>query len=616
MKTGDDSHTLRTLDPAAPSAVRGAVSAERSLTAAGTLSRSRFRALWDPYARIGQLPVPAGVALVISLLLWSLSLESIDLRGMSDVGLITALPATYFAALVFLTASFALTLVVREITPLLWLQLGMLVLVLFGTPSFVEYGPRTQSAWRLAGITDYITQHHSVDRGIDAFFNWPGFFMLVSFITQAAGMSTPLALARWAPLFFNLAYAPALFLIFRGLAQSRRQVWIGLWLFFVGNWVGQDYLAPQAFGYLIYLSIIATVVAVFPARRRGSPLSEAAMPSTRARVGAVAFVLVLFAIVAPSHQLTPWLVTISVGMLVLVGHLPLRWLPVVMAVMAAAWVVFGAAPYLQGHFNTVAGPLGSLGSNVHQNLGSRLAGNGGHLFVVRLRSVYAGAVVVLAIIGSIRLRRSGWSIRAIVLLAFAPFLALGAQTYGGELLLRTYFFSLPFLAIAAAAALAPMYASASVAKRIAATTVLIGAAVVFLVTRYGNEKMDAFTKQEFAAVEALYARAGAGSVIVSANDNLPWKFEHYADYTYYNLGSSTVTGASVRDVVRMMARPPRAYLILTKSQSAQGQLFSGWPGDALGKLRSAVVRSGRFRILFENDDSILLALRKNHPRSR
>ena len=140
------------------------------------------------------------------------------------------------------------------------------MLILFGTPSFIEYGPRTQSAWRLAGIVDYIARNHSIDRGIDAFFNWPGFFILVAFVTEAAGLDSSLELARWAPLFFNLAYLLPLFVIYRVLALSDRQVWIGLWIFVAGNWVGQDYLAPQAFGYFIYLTMIAVIVAAFRAR--------------------------------------------------------------------------------------------------------------------------------------------------------------------------------------------------------------------------------------------------------------------------------------------------------------------------------------------------------------
>jgi hypothetical protein len=166
---------------------------------------------------------------------------------------------------VLLTASFGLTVANRGPAKLVPLHIAVQVLVFFGTPSFIEYGPRLQSSWRLAGVVDYISQHQGIDRGIDVFFNWPGFFILVSFLTQAAGLNDSLGLAEWAPMFFNLAYALPLLIMFQSLSLSDRQIWVGLWLFFAGNWIGQDYLSPQAFAYLMYLVIIAAVLTVFRA---------------------------------------------------------------------------------------------------------------------------------------------------------------------------------------------------------------------------------------------------------------------------------------------------------------------------------------------------------------
>src|SRR5436190_5549494 len=99
----------------------------------------------------GAVPVAAAGLLATSLVLWAVSLHSIDLRRVTDVGLISALPLTFFAALLALTVSFGLAVAGPRLVPLLFLQIGVQVLILFGTPSFVEYGPRTQSAWRLAG---------------------------------------------------------------------------------------------------------------------------------------------------------------------------------------------------------------------------------------------------------------------------------------------------------------------------------------------------------------------------------------------------------------------------------------------------------------------------------
>src|SRR4029453_5030138 len=109
--------------------------------------------------------------------------------------------------------------------------------------------------------------------------------------------------------------------------------WIGLWLFLLGNWVGQDYLAPQAFAFLLTMAVLAIGLAWLrkgPGRRgrwipgrwldRLSAL-RAAVPGGAAHpwwrplaapplpVGgrwmAVLLALTLFGAVVARHQLNP-----------------------------------------------------------------------------------------------------------------------------------------------------------------------------------------------------------------------------------------------------------------------------------------------------------------------
>jgi hypothetical protein len=556
------------------------------------------------------VPFAATGLLATSLVLWAVSLRSIDLRRITDFGLISALPPTFFAALLVLTVSFSLAVAGPRLVPLLFLQVGVQVLILFGTPSFIEYGPRTQSAWRLAGIVDYIARNHSIDRGIDAFFNWPGFFILVAFLTEAAGLHSSLELARWAPLFFNLAYLLPLFVIFRMLALSDRQVWIGLWIFVAGNWVGQDYLAPQAFGYFIYLTMIAVILSAFRTGELASLPVLRGVPSRGLRVAAVAVVLLLQLVLAPSHQLTPWVATLAVAVLVLDRRPPSLALPVAMAVIAATWVAFFTGPYLAGHFGDVAAPVGSVSQNVDANLGNRFEGSVGHLFVLRVRVLFALGLLVFGVLGAVQIRRAGGRLRTIALLAVAPFLMLGLQTYGGELLLRVFFFSLPFIALAGAAALAPLFSKPGSLGHFAATGVLFAIAVGLLVARYGNEKMDFFTKDEVSAMRFVYATAPAKAHLLGVGGNTAWQFEHYADYTYTALPDSVVTNSRINAVVREMRPAPRSsYLVITRAQAAGNELFRNWPPRLVSTFRANVIRSRRFRVIFSNRDATVFKLR-------
>jgi hypothetical protein len=572
----------------------------------------------EPVTRLA-VPVVVTGLLATSLVLWGVSLGSIDLRRVTDVGLISALPLTFFAALFLLTVSFGLAVAGPRLVPLLFLQLGVQVLILFGTPSLIEHGPRTQSAWRLAGIVDYIARNHSIDRGIDAFFNWPGFFILVAFVTEAAGLDSSLELARWAPLFFNLAYLLPLFVIFRVLALSDRQVWIGLWIFVAGNWVGQDYLAPQAFAYFIYLTMIAVILAAFRAGdERGSLSVLRGLPPRELRVAAVALVLVLQLVLAPSHQLTPWVATLAVAVLVLDRRPPSPALPVAMAVIAATWVAFFTGPYLAGHYAEVATPLGAVSQNVDANLGSRFEGGStGHLIVLRVRVLFTLGLMALAACGALVIRRRGARLRTIALLAVAPFLLLGLQTYGGELLLRAFFFSLPFIALAGGAALAPLFARRRSLGHFAAIGVLFAIAVGLLAARYGNEKMDYFTKDEVDAVRFVYATAPPHAQLLSVSGSAAWQFEHYADFTYATLPDFIVTESMTNEVVRWMRPAPRStYLILTRAQAAEAGLFRGWPPQLLNTFRANLIRSGRFRVVFSNRDATVFKLRAAAERRR
>src|SRR5215218_1017007 len=96
----------------------------------------------------------------MSLVLWVISLQTIEIRRVSDIGLISVLPVSFFAALLLLTAGFGLAVANRSNRRVLMLHFAVQVLMFFGTPSLLEDGPRTSSAWRLAGISDYITHHH------------------------------------------------------------------------------------------------------------------------------------------------------------------------------------------------------------------------------------------------------------------------------------------------------------------------------------------------------------------------------------------------------------------------------------------------------------------------
>ena len=192
---------------------------------------------------------------------------------MNGYGLISVLSVPTLLGAAVLTTAFLVTLArPRPHRALLAVQVVVMTVSLHALAPALEPIARFPTSWQHAGIIEYITRTHGVDTLLDARFNWPGFFALVGFVTTAAGQDDLEPVLHWAPVVTNLLYLAPFLLILRTLRANWRARWFAVWLFPVLNWVGQDYLSPQAFGYLLYLCWIAILVTWFrPAVRERPP---------------------------------------------------------------------------------------------------------------------------------------------------------------------------------------------------------------------------------------------------------------------------------------------------------------------------------------------------------
>jgi hypothetical protein len=571
-----------------------------------------------------------------SLALWLLAVKSIDLGQMTDLGLVSVLPAWSYLAFVPIAAAFALVLDgPRPSTMLLATIVVVLVLMLYAAVPLVEGEPRFSPSWRHIGVIDYVTRHGGVDPTLDAYHNWPGMFILASAVAGAVGLTDLTGLALWAPVWFNLLYLPALFVLLDSLTDDRRAVWLGIWLFYLTDWIGQDYFSPQAFGLFFFLTATAVLVRWFAARDAagsGAPIAArlpliARLPSPvrttvdrlfergpmraeglspGARAGLMAVFLVIFGFTIAGHQLTPFFAVSAVAALVVL--LRVRWpsLPIVMGVMVATWVAFMAVAFLIGHFQNVAGYVGSLSDSFAANLTSRLQGSSGHLFVVYLRLAFAVGVWLLAGLGVLRRLLAGrWDVTAVALAA-APFPLLAVQAYGGEMLLRIYLFSLPFMALLIAFALLPRRREEPL-KRFGVIVVLISLAIVpaFMVARYGNERIESFTPGEVAAVEQLYQMAPKDSMLIGVVGDVPWKNIRYEEYRYRPSGDDTY----YRDLDGMYATMVQykgpVFLILTRTQGAYAEMILGASPAEWTAFERQLFATGWFQILSQTPDATI-----------
>ena len=196
--------------------------------------------------------------LPLSLILWAIGLSRTNATNLGGYGLVTNLSPVFYAGVVLLVLSALAEL--NRARPTRWRMSSHaagLVVMLYATPAIVYPQGRYSWLYKTIGVVQYINHYGHLNRHIDIYQNWPGFFALAAWFGKVAGVSTPLDYARWAQVVFELAALPLLYLAYAALSLSVWQRWMALLLYAASNWIGQDYYSPQAVGTVISLGIMA-----------------------------------------------------------------------------------------------------------------------------------------------------------------------------------------------------------------------------------------------------------------------------------------------------------------------------------------------------------------------
>ncbi|HEX9038833.1 MAG TPA: hypothetical protein VF808_17760 [Ktedonobacterales bacterium] len=662
-------------------------------------SHSRtLRGLADP----AQAALTA-LIVVISLALWGVSVRYVNVGSMNDLGLASVLPVGCYVALGGLTLAFCLALLgAREGGPTWILAFCLLALIfmLYGLPAIVEQAPRFQVTYWLAGHTEYIMRTGALDRGLDAYFNWPGFFILTGLLTAATGSQSVMVFAAWASLIYNLLYLPPLYMIYTTATRDRRLIWLGLWFFYITDWVWQDYYSPQGLNLFIYLIIIAILLkwfrtaqatpryvtawtsseermiaietrpislratlqlaqararAVVHSTKRPRQVASGFPPrlhswlaftdtptapgEMRQRIALFISLLAIFFFSVSSHPITPFFILLSVSALVMFGQIRPRWLPVLLAALIIGWDFTVAQPYMVGHIATDLSAIGNLGASTKANVSGRLAvGSPQHQLVAQIRVGLTAIIWGLALLGAaLRWRRdstwyageSSWGTGSLLfhdlkylLLAVTPMLMVALQPYGGEMAMRSYLFSLPIVALFAAAAFCSPdvgiglrgFRALSVATTALTCLILLAA---FMLARYGNERADYYTYNETNAVAFLYSVAPRHSLLLQGWTGTPWRNLELEQYDYFPLypgyqDARTLKAHNVDGIIASASsgKYPETFIIFTRSQKAQAEMFYSVPASDFDAIELDLIASGRFTIIYSNPDAVILLYEK------
>lgn len=384
--------------------------------------------------------------------------------------------------------------------------LGMAVTL---TPTLAYQLPRYSWTAKHVGVASSILLHGSVSSGADIYQAWPGLFAATAWLCRVGGIHDPMLVARWWPPVVDLATVLAFqYLAFRVLRNSRR-AWLAAAILFVGNTIGQDYFSPQSTGFLLAIAVF-----VIAFRHREEPRRMAAGEW-------VTLVAITFAI-AITHQLTPYMVTAALLILVLFDLARSRVLPLVSLLPAVAWALI--------HLSTVRlffklNQLGDVASNV---LTRGLSTTGLHRssLIVSNSVVIVGSALVISLLALAVLIRSRTRTHlAVALCAASGAGLLLANSYGNEGSFRVLLFALPWLAILAVdwdpARRRGRHLRPSTKTLLWAVTlpILLGA---YLFADMGLDYMNAVRPGDLQAVRTFERTASAGSVLfVLGNGYMP-----------------------------------------------------------------------------------------------
>ncbi|MGW2395238.1 glycosyltransferase [Kitasatospora sp. NPDC001664] len=559
---------------------------------------------------------PPYLLLPLALLVWLLSLRTVDLAGMDDLGLLQVLPAGYWVAVVLLTAGFWLALRDRAV-PVRWLTgylLG-LVAMIHATPALLYPTLRYSWAWKHIAVLDAMLRSDGQvphAGGFDIYNQWPGFFLLNALYLRVTGLESALGYAAWAPPVVNALLLGPLLLLYRSFSTDRGLVWGALWVYYCCAWVGQDYFAPQAFAFLLFVTVLALVARQLPGAAPGGGAHASGSPERAGppRLLPLLAVLLLEAAVVVSHQLTPLMLICVLTALAL----PRRNRRAVLPALAGAvlltvlWDTTAARPFLARNLPEFLDGLTSPDSNVVSGLAGLGAAAPGQVVVAWVDRGLSAAVILLAVLAVWRrpwVRRS-----ALPLMAAAPLPLLLANSYGGEMIFRVYLFALPACAFLVTALLRPTARSGVRATAAVAVVLTLLGGLFF--GYYSKENMNYFTPGEVSAVARMIEVAPPGAVIVSVTGNVPGVASHYDVHPRVQLNqeSEDVRRQLATDPLAALARatafaPPGTpfYLVLNRGQAAECYLTGVLPADTVARLGTAVDEAPRFAVVDRNDDA-------------
>jgi len=549
--------------------------------------------------------------------LWLWTLAGVDESALGSYGIVSILPIAAYILIATALAGFAAALFIDGAGRIQGAYVLTLTVMLHGLPPLVYQYLRFSWAWKHVGVVEYIQRVGDVNpaiKSLGVYHNWPGFFGLSAWITDVSQLESALSFASWAPILFNLLFVGALYVMFRGFTSDSRLIWTALLIFVLGNWVGQDYFAPQAMALFLYLLAMAILLRWYP-RRHAGPGGEPIVQDDDIAPGSLAsfalsavLTVVLFAI-ASTHQLTPIVTIAAIGGLVAFRVIRVSWPLFAIVGFTIVWVLGPARTFVFDNVSSVLREVGGFQANLDNNLVSYDIVSTAQVFISQVARLFSAAVFAVAGLGWLRRRhrrlRSGW----VLVLSGVPVVLVAVSAYGGEIIFRSYLFALPFAAFLAASLWFPGIDSGrSRWVPVTLTAVLFAFTAGLLVADFGADSRQVFDENEAAAADYVFEQAQPGALIIEGNRDYPRQYRNYEQFTYLALDRSdpdTLEGLLADPAAKLASwlgdteRYNGGFVIITESQRASVSELGSLLTPTLDTIEASLLASPLWAVVFE-----------------
>ena len=212
------------------------------------------------------------VASILSVLLlatYTLSSTSVTQYNPTDLGLLSKLPITFWIGLLVLGGLLYLSTKFERRKVFVAIIVVLISFYLFGIPVLIRENKADGISYWLVSKGADLTSEVRVDFSTIYpwdFFNWPGFFFNVAFLSSVTGLPATV-FADYFPLLTMVLLGIITYSLLRLRLSALYSSLGALWVI-ASSWTGQNYFSPQSAAYVMYFAILLLLAKFFSAKKR------------------------------------------------------------------------------------------------------------------------------------------------------------------------------------------------------------------------------------------------------------------------------------------------------------------------------------------------------------